>query len=114
MIDRDLEVNIRFIRGNGSADECFAMSHELSRRAENILRCMWPYIRLSSNWECRAARRYRVHGFALESKVHGNYLARHKWPRYKRQYANYKCLLELDAAASEMMQLGLSREEGER
>lgn len=114
MIDRELEAKIELVTKNGSSDECFQLSCELSRRAEELFSHIWPGPVRYSKWEVRAARRQRVHGSSLESKANGDYLARHKWPKYKRQFQNYKWMMMLSVAASEMMQLGHSRLEGLR
>ena len=112
MIDKELEAKIESVRVNGSSDECFQLSCELSRRAEELFGRIWPGPVRYSKWEVRAARRGRVHGNPLDSLVHGDYLARHKWPKYKRQFLNYEWMVALDTAATKMMQLGHSRLEG--
>ena len=112
MIDKELEAKIESVRVNGSADECFRLSCELSRLAEELFRRIWPGPVRYSKWEVRAARRQRTNGSSLESKAHGDYLARHKWPKYKRQFLNHKLMVMLSVASNEMMQLGHSRLEG--
>lgn len=112
MIDKELEAKIEAVRVNGSSDECFRLSCELSRRAEELFGRIWPGPVRYSKWEVRAARRGRVHGNPLDSMVHADYLARHKWAKYKRQFLNHKWMVVLDAVATEMMRLGHSRLEG--
>ena len=112
MIDKELEAKIRSVKASGSSDECFQLSCELLRRAEELFGRIWPGPFHYSKWEVRAARRQRAHGSSLESKAHGDYLARHKWPKYKRQFLNYEWMAALDIAATKMMQLGHSRLEG--
>lgn len=112
MIDKELKVKIESVRENGGSDECFNLSCELSRRAEGLLWLIWRGPVRYSNWEQRVARREMVHGVPLHSETHANYLARHKWAKYKRQFLNYKSMVELLAASEEMMQLGQSRLEG--
>lgn len=112
MIDKELEAKIESVRENGSSDECFQMSCELLRRAERLFRLIWRGAVRYSNWELRVARREMVHGVPWHSKTHTDYLARHKWAKYKRQFLNYKSMVELSAASEEMMQLGHSRLEG--
>lgn len=114
MIDKELEEKIRSVKANGSSDECFQLSCELSRRAEGLCDRIWGRWGFYSNWECRTARRERTHGHSLDSSVHGAYLARHKWPKYKRQVLGYKLMVALDAVATEMMRLGHSRLEFKR
>lgn len=112
MIDRELEAKIQFVKANGSSDECFQLSCELLRRAEDLCDRIWPKPIGRSNWECRIARREAAHGCSLDSLVHGDYLARHKWPKYKRQFLNHKLMVMLNVASNEMIQLGMSRLEG--
>lgn len=109
MIDKELEAKIQCVKENGSADECFRLSDELWRRAEALSERIWPNLGRCSNWDNRIARREEVHGVSLDSEVHVNYLARHKWPKYKRQYANYKSMLALGVASVDMGRLGRSR-----
>lgn len=114
MIDRELEAKIQFVKANGSSDECFQLSCELLRRAEDLCDRIWPGPVRYSKWECRIARREAAHGCSLDSLVHGDYLAHHKWPKYKRQFLNHKLMVMLSVASNEMMQLGQSRLEFER
>ena len=112
MIDKELEEKIRSVKANGSSDDCFQLSCELLRRAEDLCDRIWPKPIGRSNWECRIARREAVHGCSLDSLVHGDYLARHKWPKYKRQFLNHELMVMLNVASNEMIQLGMSRLEG--
>lgn len=114
MIDKELEAKIQSVRANGSSDECFQMSCELLRRAEDLCDRIWSKPDRYSNWECRTARREAAHGCPLDSLAHGDYLARHKWPKYKRQFLNHKLMVMLSVMSTEMIQLGMSRLEFER
>lgn len=114
MIDRELEAKIQSVKENGSSDECFQLSCELSRRAEGLCPRIWRRWGCCSNWECRAARRERTHGHSLDSSTHGAHLARRKWPKYKRQFLAYKLMVALEVASTEILQLGMSRLEFER
>lgn len=114
MISGELEAKIQSVKANGSSDECFRLSCELLRRAEGLCPRIWRKWGFYSNWECRAARRESAHGHFLDSSAHVAYLARHKWPKYKRQVLGYKLMVALDAASTEMIQLGMSRLEEKR
>ena len=106
MIGGELGARIESVKANGSSDECFQLSCELLRRAEDLCDRIWRKPIGCSNWECRIARREAAHGCSLDSLVHGDYLARHKWPKYKRQFLNHKLMVMLSVASNETMQLG--------
>lgn len=106
MIDKEIES----VRANGSGDECYRLSYEILHRSEALYWRIWPYGH-DGKWGLRVARREHVQGFTLQSKAHGDYLARHKWAKYKRQFLNYKSMLALVVMSEEFFQLGRLRSE---